>query len=86
MPVVGSFARIEVANHAAVCRRLDALEGVSTFDLGSREKIGLLIETDDLDTAHALVSREIGAVEGVLGVWPVSLHLDDEDEHEQESD
>lgn len=79
MPVVGSFARVDVDAHDQVRERVELLPGVTTFDLGTREKIGLLIETDDLETAHELVNTRIPSVAGVLGVWPVSVHLDEQE-------
>ena len=41
-------------------------------------KVGLIIEGGDLDTVHAILTRSIRSVEGVLGAWPISVHLDDE--------
>ena len=78
MPVVGAFARVETDDFEAVRRRLSDLEGIETFDLGQPGKVGLIIEGDDLDTVHAILTRSVRSVDGVLGAWPVSVHLDDE--------
>jgi hypothetical protein len=71
MSIVGAFARIETTEVRA---RLDALDGVDTFDLADPEKVGLLIEADGLDAAHELLTKRIVAVEGVLGVFPIYVN------------
>jgi len=78
MPVVGAFARVETDPPDAVRQRLADLEGVETFGLGDPGKIGLIIEGDDLDAVHAILTQRVRSVDGVLGAWPVSVHLDDE--------
>ena len=78
MPVVGAFARVETDPPDLVRRRLADLEGIETFELDEPGKVGLIIEGDDLDTVHAILTRDVRSVEGVLGAWPVSVHLDDE--------
>ena len=83
MPIVGAFARVEVDGVDQTRRRLDGLAGVETFDLDDAGKVGLLIETTDLDSAHALLTKTIPEAEGVLGVWPI--YLNDEDDPEQQS-
>jgi len=85
VPVVGSYARVEVGEYDLVHARLAALPGVTTFDLGSRDRVGLLVEAKDLDDAHDTVSRVIPAVEGVLGVFPVSIHMDYENDDQSVS-
>lgn len=76
MAVVGAFARIETERIEQVRGELARLEGVETFDLGDPMKVGILIEAGDLDAAHETLTRDVTAVEGVLGVWPVSVHLE----------
>ncbi len=71
MIVVGAYARIDPQQPRATRQRLDALEGVETFDLDDLYRVGLLIEADSLDAAHLLIDQVIPAVEGVLGVWPI---------------
>ena len=78
MPVVGAWARIEADDHEQVRDSLDGLSGVETFDLGDREKVGITIEGDDLDTVHGILTAQVPAVPGVLCAWPVSVHLEDE--------
>jgi nitrate reductase NapAB chaperone NapD len=65
---------VERADETSVKERLEALRGVSTFPLDVPGKVGLLIEAGSLDEAHAVLSRDIQTVEGVLGVWPVYAH------------
>ena len=78
MPVVGAFARVETDPPDVVRQRLTELEGVETFELDDPGKIGLIIEGDDLDTVHAILTEGVRSVDGVLGAWPISVHLDDE--------
>ncbi len=80
MVVIGAFARIELDEADSVHKRLDALRGVSTFDLGDRKKVGILVEAEDMDGAHRVLTRDLRAVEGVLGVWPVYVHDEAEPE------
>ena len=78
MAIVGAFARID-ADHAEACRwSLDELPGVSTFDLPETGKLGVLVEADSLDNAHAIVTTTIRSTPGVLGVWPVYANTEDE--------
>ena len=78
MPVVGAFARIEANDADEIRRKLSNLDGIETFDLGQTGKVGLIIEGGDLDTVHAILTRNVRSVDGVLGAWPISVHLDDE--------
>jgi len=74
MTIVGAFARIETTITNDVRLRLDEIAGVETFDLAASDKVGLLVEADDLDAAHELLTRRIVAVEGVLGVFPIYVN------------
>lgn len=74
--IVGAIARIATDDPPAVKRLLNALEGVETFDLPEPEKLGILIETDGIDAAHARLCNEVNTTDGVLGTWPVSLEID----------
>ena len=75
--IVGVLARIETGESTAVRRRLNALEGVETFDLPETERLGVLIEADSLDAAHARLDADVRTTAGVLGTWPVSIEVDD---------
>jgi nitrate reductase NapAB chaperone NapD len=83
MVMIGAFARIEPGTAGAVIRCLEQMAGVETFELDDPDKVGILIEVDDMDRAHATLTRDIRNLEGVLGVWPVYAH-DDEDGLENE--
>ena len=78
MPVVGAWARVDVDDPERARRGLAELEGVETIDLGDPARVGLVIEADDLDSAHHLLTRTVPSVPGVLCAWPVSVHMDDE--------
>ena len=74
--VVGALARIEPSRRTEVICALVSHEGVSTFELEHDAKLGVLVEAESLDAAHALITRSVADAPGVLGVWPVSLELD----------
>ena len=80
MPIVGAFARVEIDDSNLVRQRLSDLEGIETFELDEPGKVGLIIEGDDLDAVHAILTRDVRSVDGVLGAWPISVHLDDEEQ------
>ena len=74
--VVGAFARIDAGNADLIRSRLARLPGVEPFDLDRPGALGLLIEAPDLDGAHALLTGDIRAVDGVLAAWPIYAHFD----------
>jgi hypothetical protein len=78
MAIVGAFARVDLG-HAGDCREaLDDFVGVSTFDLEDEDKVGILVEADTLNEAHELITGPIRSAPGVLGVWPVFVNTEDE--------
>ena len=83
MPVIGAYARVVPGDVEAVRERLEAIEGVETFPLADPAKIGVLVLDDDLERATEMLERRIGAVEGVLGAIPVSVHFEDEGEDDE---
>ncbi len=80
MSVIGAFVRIDPSDIEGTREKLTALQGVETFDLDEPGKVGLVIEADDLDQGHAILTRDVKGIDGVLGVWPVYVH----DEGDQE--
>ncbi len=85
LAVVGAYARIEPGCATAVRATVDALAGVETFDLGETNRIGILIEADGPSQAEHI----LGLVEnsqGVWGVWPVSVELEEEPDNLVEDD
>jgi nitrate reductase NapAB chaperone NapD len=74
--VLGAYARIDPGSRESVRDRLHDLKGVTLFDLDDPGKVGLVIEADDLEKAHQLLTHTVGRTPDVLGVWPVSLELD----------
>ncbi len=78
MAIVSAFARIK-SDIGSECRGfLDSLQGVSTFEINEPDKLGLLIETESLDAAHSMITKDIRTTPGVLGVWPVYVNTEDE--------
>ncbi len=78
MAIVGAFARIDSPGFVSCVEHLDALPGVSTFDIDDPNKIGLIIEADSLEQAHDIITQTIRSTIGVLGVWPVYANIEDE--------
>ncbi len=76
MAVVGAFARVDPKDVPATRARLEELAGVSTFDLDEPPKVGVLIEADDIDAAHTILTKQVKGVEGVWGVWPIYVHAE----------
>lgn len=74
MTIVGALARIHIEDAGAVQARLASLGGVELFSVESPGRVGLIVEASDLDAAHARITREIEALDGVLAVWPVFVH------------
>ena len=81
MAIVGAFARVETEQVTACRGELDLLDGVSTFDLDDPDKLGVLIEAESLNEAHALITESVRTTVGVLGVWPVYVNTEDEEVH-----
>ena len=74
MVVVGALVRLEIQLRDRATQLLDQLEGVSTFSIGERGRIGVIVEADSIRAAHARLTEQIQAVPGVLAVWPVFAH------------
>lgn len=83
--VVGVLARIDVHRSREVSLALEAVRGVSVFEVpappagGEIEggRIGVLIEAEDLDAAHAVLRGQVDRTPGVLGTWPVAVESGD---------
>ncbi len=76
MVTVGVFVRAWSEQLNEVAGRLDALDGVSTFDLEDPGGIGVLLQGFEPDEAYEKLTGEVMAVEGVLAAWPVHTELD----------
>ncbi len=82
MAIVGAFARVDSEQTSSCHKLIDELVGVSTFEIDDPDKVGILVEADSLDQAHAMVSKTIRMIPGVLGVWPVYVNTEDEQEQD----
>lgn len=76
--VLGVLARVEVAERDRVVDLLQRIEGVTPFLIDEPGRIGLVLEADSLELAHARLLEEIESTPGVLGTWPVFVHAEDE--------
>ena len=75
---VGVLARIEMDRRDEISKQLSDIKRVETFDAGSREQIGVLVEADSVDEAHQTITQKIAKTDGVLCAWPVYVNFDDE--------
>jgi len=74
--VLGAYARIDPGSATGLRDRLGDLAGMTVFDLDDPGKLGLVLEADNAEDAHQLLTQTVAHLPGVLGVWPVSLELD----------
>ncbi len=80
MAIVGAFARVD-SSLTDICKgELNELSGVSTFELGDPDKVGILVEAETLNEAHQAITTTIRSATGVMGVWPVYINTEDEQE------
>lgn len=79
MTIIGAYARVCDDHLEAARRGLAAVVGVTVFDLERPGAIGLLVEAASVDLAHAVLTQDLPAVEGVLGILPVYVNDDAED-------
>ena len=66
MPTLGVLMRIDEREREAVWRALALLPGASPFALDDDFHLGLVLETEDVESAYRLVSDDIVKVKGVL--------------------
>jgi nitrate reductase NapAB chaperone NapD len=76
--LVGAVIRVEPGMDDAVRERLAHVEGVEPVEEATPGTIGIVIEANDSDGAHRVLTGEVGAIDGVLATWPVSAWYDDE--------
>jgi nitrate reductase NapAB chaperone NapD len=79
MVLVGALARIEEGEREDVDKRLSGLTGVETFPVEQQGSMGLVIEAEDIEAAHRVLTEEVSHTAGVLGAWPVSAWYEDAD-------
>jgi nitrate reductase NapAB chaperone NapD len=84
MAVVGALLRMHLSERGRIIRELQHLPGVSTFSVEEQERIGLVLEGPSLEELHSVLTTEIAAMPGVLGVWPAFAHCESEDEDRAE--
>ena len=78
LAMVGALARIDVPRRASIIAALQIIPGVEPFELGEAERIGLVLEGSSIESVHDLLQGPVRATDGVLGVWPISLEVDDD--------
>ncbi len=80
MATVGAYVRIDTEDQAAIRSQLSRIDGVEPFDLDQPGTLGLIVEAEDIDTAHAMLTGQIRAVNGVHGAWPLYVNIEDEEQ------
>lgn len=78
MATVGAYVRFDTAKRAAIRDQLSRIGGVEPFDLEPPGTLGLVVQAEDIDAAHATLTRQVRAVDGVHGVWPLYINIEDE--------
>ncbi len=76
MPTIGILMRIDERQREAVWCALSLLPGASPFALDDDSQLGLVLETEDVESAYRLVSDDIIKVRGVLSARPVYAHYE----------
>ncbi len=74
--VVGVLCRVLPRQMEEACACINSLEGMETFSLGEKGRVGALIEARSFDQAHERLQEELMQVEGVQAAWPISTHWD----------
>ncbi len=77
LAVVGAYVRAKTADLEGTRRRAEELQGVETFDLDRGGMFGVVVEGPTIDAVHDVIEGRLARLEGVLGVFPVSLEIDD---------
>ena len=85
MVLLGILARVDCEARDQVEDELTRMGGVETFGVEDPLRMGILVTADDLDSAHAILTRRIDYLEGVLGTWPVYASYEDADFGETEA-
>ena len=75
--VVGAYVRAKTADLGGTRRRTEEIEGLETFDLEREGMFGVVVEGPSIDAVHDVIEGRLTRLEGVLGVFPVSLEIDD---------
>lgn len=76
MPIVGVLARIEIADRERIWKEVDADPALTPFPIeDEEERIGVLIEAEDLEEANQILKKKVNAIAGILGTWPVYTDL-----------
>jgi nitrate reductase NapAB chaperone NapD len=70
--VVGVLCRVDPLKMREICASINALEGMETFSLGEKGRVGALIEAVSFDQAHERLQEDLLQVEGVQAAWPIS--------------
>ncbi len=70
--VVGVLCRVLPPMMGEACACINSIEGMETFSLGEKGRVGALIEAGSFDQAHERLQEELLQVDGVQAAWPIS--------------
>lgn len=76
MALVGVLVSVHPHDAEDVTTRLEAISGVSTFSVDVEGRVGVMIDAETIDAAHALLTRKVSPTTGVLTAWPVHVELE----------
>lgn len=82
MATVGAYIRFDGQHEATVRRELSKMTGVELFELDQPGMLGLIVEADSIDAAHAVLTRDVRAVDGVTGAFPIYVNIEDESDEQ----
>ena len=74
--VVGAYMRIKSGSAPDTLETLSQLPGVESFDVGCEDRVGVVIEAANAHGAEEILT-DIADLDDVLGVWPVSIELEE---------
>ncbi len=84
--VIGVYARIVAHHRDRIDLALNAIPGVTPFDLEHPAKIGILIEADSLAEGRECLECDIRTIPGVLATWPVFSGQEPKDSPQPQSE
>lgn len=86
MAIVGALVHGEPALAQTIQEALSALNGVSVHPLAVLGQMAVVVETEDINQAHAVLTQSVEPTEGVMAVYPIYTYLDEVSDSEGGND
>jgi nitrate reductase NapAB chaperone NapD len=77
MAIVGALVQTEPKISQVVQKQLATFEDVTVHPFEHPGQMALIIEREDLNQIHHLLTNSIETTDGVLAVYPIYTHLDE---------